>query len=110
MIRSFTLIEKFYAVQYMFARSPACVRRQVFMNPVIKETHGKQFSRGMPITIAVPANTEATVYVPAKEAGTVTVNGKALGKADHVTFLRMENDRAVVTVSSGDYTITSNTK
>lgn len=53
--------------------------------------------------ITVPPNTEATVYVPAKASNDVTVNGQALTKADHVTFLRMENKRAVFKVAAGDY-------
>ena len=60
--------------------------------------------------ISVPANTTATVYVPAKASSGVTVNGEVLTKADHVTFLRMENNRAVLAVSSGNYNITSNNK
>lgn len=58
--------------------------------------------------VSVPPNSTATIYVPAKASSDVTVNGQALTKADHVTFLRMENNRAVLKVSSGNYRITSN--
>ena len=58
--------------------------------------------------ITIPANSTATVYVPAASAGDVTVNGKALSKADHVTFLRMEYEKAIIKVGSGNYVITSN--
>ena len=58
--------------------------------------------------IAIPANSTATVYVPAGSAGDVTVNGQPLKKAAHVTFLRMENGKAVLKVGSGEYRITSN--
>jgi|TARA_B110000879_G_C10767543_1_gene354030 alpha-L-rhamnosidase len=54
----------------------------------------------------IPAT--ATVYVPAKAASDVTVNGEAVTQADHVTFLKMENNRAVLKVGSGNYSITSN--
>ncbi len=58
--------------------------------------------------VTIPANSTATVYVPAKAASDVTVNGKALSEADHVTFLRMDNGKAVLKVGSGEYRITSN--
>ena len=57
--------------------------------------------------VTIPANSTATVYVPAKAAGDVMVNGQKLSKADHVTFLRMEDDRAVLQVGSGKYIFSS---
>jgi alpha-L-rhamnosidase len=51
------------------------------------------------LNVSIPANTSATVYVPAQSAAAV--------KADSATFLRMENDRAVFAVKSGDYTFIS---
>ena len=53
--------------------------------------------------VTIPANTSATVYVPAKDAAGVTESGKLTGKVQGVTFLRMENDRAVYAVASGSY-------
>ena len=38
----------------------------------------------------------ATIYVPAKAASGVTVNGKALSEADHVTVLKMDKGKAVL--------------
>lgn len=38
----------------------------------------------------------ATIYVPAKAASDVTVNGKALSEADHVTVLKMDKGKAVL--------------
>ena len=52
------------------------------------------------LNVSIPANTTATVYVPAKSAAAVTKTGGA-------SFLRMENDRAVFAVESGDYTFVS---
>ncbi|MBT3192437.1 MAG: family 78 glycoside hydrolase catalytic domain [Verrucomicrobia bacterium] len=62
------------------------------------------------LEVSIPANTTATVYVPAQKPDDVTVNGRKLNQADHVTFLRMENGRAVVNVDSGIYSITSTTE
>jgi alpha-L-rhamnosidase len=53
--------------------------------------------------ITIPANTTATVYLPVKAAADVTVNGQKLSKADHATFLRMEDGRALIDVGSGKY-------
>jgi hypothetical protein len=53
--------------------------------------------------VVIPANSTATVYVPAGDIADVTVNGKAVQDADHVTFRGMEEGRAVVDVGAGCY-------
>ena len=55
----------------------------------------------------IPANTTATVYIPARERGSVRENGQDLAQAKGVKFLRMESDRAVLSVESGSYHFTS---
>jgi len=50
----------------------------------------------------------ATVYVPAKAASDVTVNGKALSEADHVTLLKMDKGKAVLKGGPREYRITLN--
>jgi alpha-L-rhamnosidase len=55
----------------------------------------------------IPANTTATVYVPATSADKVSERGRLLAKARGVKFLRMEGDRAVLAVESGNYRFTS---
>lgn len=57
--------------------------------------------------VAIPPNSTATVYVPAKTDADVTVNGQQLSNAYHVTFLRMEGDRAVLKVGSGKFIFSS---
>jgi alpha-L-rhamnosidase len=51
----------------------------------------------------LPANTTATVYVPATRVDRITERGEPLLKARGVKFLRMEGDRAVLAVESGEY-------
>jgi hypothetical protein len=51
----------------------------------------------------IPANTTATVLAPAKSADAITESGKPLAKAPGVKFLRMDGDRAVLEVESGNY-------
>ncbi len=53
--------------------------------------------------VTVPVGAEATAYVPAKSAEAVTEGGKPAAQAEGVTFLKMEGDRAVFTLSSGSY-------
>lgn len=58
-------------------------------------SHWKKTPGSFTWDISVPANTTATVYIPAKSVKDVKGHG---------TFLRMEQDRAVYKVGSGDYT------
>jgi alpha-L-rhamnosidase len=55
------------------------------------------------LDITIPINTTATVYVPAKDAASVTENGKTMGKAVGIKFLRMDNNAAVFEIGSGTY-------
>ncbi len=55
------------------------------------------------LSVTVPANCSATVTLPAIDAAKITESGRALGAADGVKFLRLENGRALVEVGSGDY-------
>lgn len=57
--------------------------------------------------ITVPANTRATIYVPSADESGVTEGGKPAREAAGVTFLRLENGRAVFGVESGTYTFAS---
>jgi len=55
------------------------------------------------LTVMVPVNTRATVYVPADEQNAVTESGKPPEKAEGVEFLRKEDGAAVFRVKSGTY-------
>ena len=59
------------------------------------------------LTVGIPANTSATVYVPTKDAASVRESGKPIAQAEGVTFLRMEPGAAVFTVESGRYQFSS---
>ena len=62
---------------------------------------------GFRLSIVVPANTSAMVYVPAKSLKDVTESGEALGKAKGVKVLGMQGDTAVLEVGSGQYRFVS---
>ena len=55
------------------------------------------------LSVTVPANTAATVYVPAADAGQVTESGNAAASAEGVKFLRMDSGAAVFAIGSGRY-------
>jgi alpha-L-rhamnosidase len=57
--------------------------------------------------IKVPVNSTATIWMPARDANGVTENGKAASQSPGVTFLKMEKDRAVYSVGSGNYQFSS---
>jgi len=57
----------------------------------------------MRLTVEVPANTVATVYVPASDPAKVRESGKAAAQARGVKFLRAEPGYAVFEVGSGRY-------
>lgn len=63
--------------------------------------------RGIELSVTIPWNTTATVYVPAEYRDAVTANGDVLGDATGVAFERMEDGYAVLSVGSGSYTILS---
>ena len=55
------------------------------------------------LSVEIPANTTATVYVPSNSAEAVTEGGLSASKAEGVRFLRMEDNMAVFEVASGQY-------
>ena len=55
------------------------------------------------LNIAVPANSEAKVFIPTSKADAVTESGMPAAKAKGVKFLRMESACVVYEVGSGVY-------
>jgi alpha-L-rhamnosidase len=55
------------------------------------------------LTVTIPANVTATVYVPTTDPGRVTESGGPAGKAAGVRQARAEDGVAVYTVGSGTY-------
>ncbi|MQY57172.1 Bacterial alpha-L-rhamnosidase [bacterium] len=55
------------------------------------------------MSITIPANTTAVIYVPAEDASQVTESGNPATDSEGVRFLRMEKDRVVFEVASGTY-------
>ncbi len=55
------------------------------------------------LRVTIPANTTAMVYLPAKDIKSVTESGRALAKIAAVKSVKMEADRIVLEIGSGDY-------
>lgn len=58
-------------------------------------------------TVAIPANTSATVWVPSRGGSAVAEGGAPAESRPGVTFLRREDDRAVYRIESGAYAFES---
>ena len=63
----------------------------------------KQDGKNFTSNVMIPPNTTATVFIPATAAEAVTEGTKPALKSTGVSFLRMENGRAVFAVESGEY-------
>lgn len=62
------------------------------------------------LKLSIPANTSATVYIPATLEKEVTESGKPVSGSKGVRFQRMEKDRAVYEIGSGEYNFISKEK
>jgi alpha-L-rhamnosidase len=59
------------------------------------------------LTVTIPANTTATVYVPMANAAPIKEEGKPAADAAGVRFLRVEDGRSLFEVGSGTYHFTA---
>jgi hypothetical protein len=59
--------------------------------------------RDLNLTVAIPPNTTATVYIPAAGIDAVTEGGQAAAGSEGLKFLRMESGKAVFAAASGMY-------
>jgi alpha-L-rhamnosidase len=57
--------------------------------------------------VRLPANTTGLLYLPAKDVASVMESGKSALQARGVRFLRMEGNRAVFELQSGQYDFTA---
>ncbi len=59
------------------------------------------------MSVMIPTNNTATVFIPAASAEPVTEGGKPAAQSSGVKFLRRENGRAVFKIESGAHTFGS---
>lgn len=92
---------------------PAIVEGLDFVNAAYQSPYGliksgwKKNNHRLTWNITVPGNAKAVIYVPARVEKAIKEGGKKLSAANGVKFLRMEDNRAVIEIGSGDYSFTS---
>ena len=59
------------------------------------------------LTVTIPANTTATVYVPVADRASIKEGGKPAADAEGARFLQVEDGRALFEVGSGTYHFTA---
>lgn len=59
------------------------------------------------LNVSIPANTSSTVYVPANSPNEVSEGSQIASAIPGITFLHMENGKALYKVGSGNYSFTS---
>ncbi len=59
------------------------------------------------LTVTIPANTTATVYVPTPASAAIKEGGKPAADASGVKFLRVEDGRSLFEIGSGTYHFTA---
>ena len=55
------------------------------------------------LQVTIPANTSARVYLTAGSQDAITESSNALGQAENVKFVRLENGVAMLEIGSGSY-------
>lgn len=66
-------------------------------------SHWQQAGEQFTWHVRVPPNTTTTIHVPATAVESVTEGGAPVTEADGVEYLRMQDDRAVFKLESGNY-------
>jgi hypothetical protein len=59
------------------------------------------------LNVTIPPGATATVEIPAKSADAVSEGGKPAGAASPAKFVRMDGNRAIFAIESGDFAFTS---
>ncbi len=67
-------------------------------------TNWKKSGNDFELSVVVPSNTRATVYIPALEAQQITENGVSIKNNSAVKLTGFEKGRAILHIGSGTYT------
>ena len=68
------------------------------------ESNWKKDAAGFELTLRIPANASATVYLPGHSSERVTESGRPISHSQGVRVLRQEGSTLVLEVASGQYT------
>ena len=67
-------------------------------------SHWRKWDHNFELTVSIPANTTATIYLPADTGATITENWRALPGREDIRLIGYEKGRAVIKIGSGNYT------
>ena len=59
------------------------------------------------LNISIPVNSTATVYLPAEDISEIKEGGADISSVKDIEFVKMENERAVFRLGSGNYSFES---
>jgi len=60
-------------------------------------------ANGFELSVQIPSNTSATIYLPASSGSTIKENGKIIQGGEEFRNIRFEKNRAAISVGSGSY-------
>jgi alpha-L-rhamnosidase len=92
-----------------FIIRPFIVAEVDFAEASVGSPYGEIFSRwerkdkAITLSVTIPPNTSATVYIPTSQLEQVTENGNLLNTAEGLTLKNIENGYAIVEATSGKY-------
>jgi alpha-L-rhamnosidase len=96
-----------------FLIRPVVVSEATFAEASVESPYGRIDSRWerkkrkVELSVTVPPNTTATVYIPARRPDGITEGGVDIRKVPGIAWKGMEGDYAVVSVEAGRYTFVS---
>jgi alpha-L-rhamnosidase len=67
----------------------------------------KKLDNSFELSVIIPVNTSAVVYLPANATSKITEGGKPLGQNPNIKFIKNENGKALIKVASGRYNFRS---
>jgi alpha-L-rhamnosidase len=92
-----------------FVIKPAIVGDLTFVKAEYESVYGpirsswERDGQNLSLTVIVPPNTTAVIYVPSEKAGIITESGKPISQTEGVKFIREEGKASVFAVISGHY-------
>ena len=98
--------EKFTIHPYLFKDLDSAEGEYNSVKGMIKSSWKKEKGKVL-MSVTVPPNSIATVFVPTNNLKTITENNIQVNKSKNINFLRMEGQSAVFEVGSGTYNFKS---
>jgi alpha-L-rhamnosidase len=72
------------------------------------KSHWIKTNNSFNLSVEIPVNTTAFIYLPSNKNAKITVNKKAIKSFKNIQFIKNEGDKMVFKVGSGKYDFMSN--